>query len=144
MLRKIKPSICFDVDGVLKQRNTPLPFARESLIKLRHKDIPIALITNSGGEPEYIRVQKINKLFNLESDYSFKTNELFLCHTPIQKIIKKYTNQLALIAGVGDVKAVMDNYNYKKYITVEEYISIFPELFPHVWYKEEYVFLIKL
>ncbi len=137
MFKKIKPSICFDIDGVLKQRNTPLPFARESIIKLRHKDIPIALITNSGGEPESKRVQKINKLFNLESDYAFKSNELNLCHTPIQKVIQSYTNQTALIAGVGDIKEVMNSYNYTKYISVEEYAMLFPELFPHVWYKDE-------
>jgi ribonucleotide monophosphatase NagD (HAD superfamily) len=137
MFKKIKPSICFDIDGVLKQRNTPLPFSRESIIKLRYKDIPIALITNSGGEPEHIRVEKINKLFNLESDYAFKSHELNLCHTPIQKVILGYTNQIALIAGVGDIKGVMNSYNYTKYITVEEYTKLFPELFPHVWYKNE-------
>lgn len=137
MFKKIKPAICFDIDGVLKQRNTPLPHARESIIKLRHKEIPIALITNSGGDPENKRIQKINKLFNLESDYAFQSHELNLCHTPIQKIIKGYTNQTALIAGVGDIKGVMNYYNYNKFITVDEYVRLFPDLFPHVWYKDE-------
>lgn len=133
MLKKLKPVVCFDIDGVLKHRNNPLPFARESLIKLRNKEIPIALITNSGGEPECKRIEKLNKIFNLEKEYAFKKHELNLCHTPIQKVIKNYTNQIALIAGVGDIKSVMENYNYSKYITVDEYIKIFPEIFPQVW-----------
>jgi HAD superfamily hydrolase (TIGR01450 family) len=138
-VKRIRPAVCFDVDGVIRRGNNAIPGAKEAIIKLRNKDIPIALITNGGGEPEFKRAQMINRILGFEdSEPGFKANEVFLCHSPMKTVLENYKgNKTVLITGTGDLHSVMKEYGYSNYITVDEYSKIFPILFPHFFVETE-------
>ena len=133
----IKHAICFDVDGVLRKGTNALPHAKESIKKLRLNNVPISIITNSGGEPEYKRTEKYNIQLGLEKEFELKPYEIIMCHTPMRRLIETYTNELILIAGIDDIISVMNHYNYRNFITFEEYFRIFPNQFPFIWHNCE-------
>jgi HAD superfamily hydrolase (TIGR01450 family) len=137
-VKNIKPAICFDVDGVLRRGPSAIPGARETIMKLRNLNIPISIITNGGGEPEHRRADVINKVIGLSEDHGFKKHEIQLCHSPMKSVLDSYNNnKTVLITGTGDLKAVMKEYNYHNYITVDEYSKIFPFMFPHFFVETE-------
>jgi HAD superfamily hydrolase (TIGR01450 family) len=136
-----KPVVCFDVDGVLRKGKQALPGAKQAIIKLREKGIPISLLTNGGGEPEFKRANVINKLLGLENEYQIKGEEVFLCHSPMRKALEKKTDGHVLITGTGDIKSVMKHYGFENFITVEEYSQIFPDLFPNFFVDAKYIFV---
>lgn len=47
------------------------------------------------------------------------------------KDIKFKNTDNLLITGTGDIESVAKSYNFNTYITIDEYASIYPHLFPH-------------
>lgn len=132
-----KPAVCIDVDGVLRIGNRSVSGATEALKKLRDNNVPLAIITNGGGETEKIRAEKISSLLKLQGQlYSIKPNEVVLCHSPMKDALKKYSeqNRLILILGTGSIKNVMKEYGYSNYITSNEYAILFPQLLPFFFF----------
>ena len=130
------PSISFDVDGVLKKGNIAISRAKEAIIKLKDKGIPVSLITNDGGELESIRANKISNILKLEGQYKFIEKEMFMCHSPMKKLIQNYKNKLILISGVNTIAAVIENYGFKHYMTINEYATIYDEIAPIIRYTQ--------
>lgn len=124
------PSVSFDVDGVLKKGNTQIPRAREAIIKLKQRGIPVSLITNGGGELEAARGNRISEILQLEEKYKFKANEVFMCHTPIKELITQYRDKFILITGIKSCNEVIESYGFSQYMTVFEYFSIFDDIAP--------------
>lgn len=61
---KFKPLFVTDIDGVLVRGPTPIDGTRDAVIRLREAGIPLALLTNGGGNLERIKNQKMNQTFN--------------------------------------------------------------------------------
>ena len=61
---KFKPLFVTDIDGVLVRGSTPIDGTRDAVIRLREAGIPLALLTNGGGNLERIKNQKMNQTFN--------------------------------------------------------------------------------
>ena len=140
------PSISFDIDGVLKKGNNPIPRAKEAIIKIKERGIPLSLVTNGGGELEGIRGNKISHILKLEDQFKFKAHEVFLCHTPMKDLLSKFKDKLILISGIHNSNEVIENYGFTKYMTVHEYYTIFQEiapLFSFLHTKEERKSIIK-
>ncbi len=68
-----------------------------------------------------------------------KANEVFLCHSPMKPHIESLGEKIILITGTGDTNSVMKEYNHSNYLTVEEYVSLFPHMFCHFFVEEMYV-----
>ena len=134
---KTKPFVFFDVDGVLRKGKSAIPGAKEAILKLKDKDIPLAIITNGGGEPEYKRAEAINNILGLNNQEIFNGENVFLCHSPMQSSLLKNYEGHVLITGTGDIKSVMNHYNFNNFITVEEYAQIFPNIFPKFFVDQE-------
>lgn len=124
------PAVCIDVDGVIRRGNNPIPFARNAILKFRQHKIPIAIMTNGGGETEAKRARYYSRLLNLPSNEKFHQDEIVLCHSPMKPNLKKYNSSLMVITGNGKIQDVMKSYGYNNFITAEEYAQIFPEIFP--------------
>lgn len=96
----------------------------------RNKNIPIAIITNSGGETESTKARKLSNILELnDPDYSIKEEEIFLCHSAMKVLKDEYLEKTVLITGIGDIKTIMKEYGFRKFLTVEEYSIIFPQVF---------------
>ena len=47
------------------------------------------------------------------------------------KLLKdKFEDKLVLITGLGEITDVMTSYGFKNFITLDEYNSHFPEIYP--------------
>ena len=125
-----RTSVSFDVDGVLKKGNIAIPRAKEAIIKLKERAIPVSLITNGGGELEGNRGDKISNILSLEDKFRFKSNEVFLGHTAMKNLFDKFKEKLILITGIINCGEVIESYGFKNYMTVHEYFTIFEEIVP--------------
>ena len=130
MFNQSTPAICIDVDGVLKRGIHPIKGAIESIRELRKYKIPIAILTNGGGETEQQRARKLSKILKLSPKEKILPEEVILCHSPMKEALKQYSKGLMLISGTGKINEVMLNYGFKNYITTQEYSTMFPEMFP--------------
>jgi hypothetical protein len=69
-------------------------------------------------------------MLHLDSkDINLKGHEIFLCHSPMRPIISELKTHTLLMAGLGDVHNIMKEYECSNYITVDEYLLLFPHLF---------------
>ena len=59
-----KPLFVTDIDGVLVRGPTPVDGTRDAVVALREAGIPLALLTNGGGNLEQIKTDKMNQTFN--------------------------------------------------------------------------------
>ena len=123
------------MDGVLKQGKCKIPRAKEAIMKLRERGIPLSLITNNGGELESSRANKISKILDLEENYKFTENEVFMCHTPMKELVSKFKDKLILISGVNKIEGLIQRYGFNKYMTVLEYGTIFNKITPLLSYQ---------
>ena len=130
-LIKTIPAVCIDLDGVIKRGPHPIPSARRSILTLRSFNIPFAILTNNGGETEQTYALRCSKLLSLTKRDYFKASEIILCHSPMKDALQQYkaNNQLLLITGTGNPSKVMLNYKFHNFITVNEYVQMFPEIF---------------
>jgi ribonucleotide monophosphatase NagD (HAD superfamily) len=79
----------------------------------------------------------LNKILNLDSDLiKLNPDEVFLCHSPMRDILHKYRNKNILVTGIGDPISVMREYGQHNYVTVEEYVALFPKAFCHFFVDE--------
>lgn len=84
-----------------------------------------------------MRAASLNRVLNLDSEeIKIQPDEVFLCHSPMRKALQQYKNDIVIITGTGDIHSVMKEYNHSKYITVEEYVSLFPHAFCHFFVEE--------
>jgi hypothetical protein len=70
------------------------------------------------------------------NDIKIKKEEVFLCHSPMKPILQSYGDHTVLITGTGDPKSVMKEYNHMQFLTVEEYMVLFPHMFCHFFVEE--------
>jgi hypothetical protein len=76
-------------------------------------------------------------VLNLDShDISLKADEVFLCHSPMKPSLEKLGDKMVLITGTGDTKSVMKEYKHNNYLTVEEYVALYPHIFCHFFVEE--------
>lgn len=124
------PSVSFDVDGVLKRGSVPIPRAKEAIVKLKERGIPVSLITNGGGELEEQRGKRIANILQLDDKFTFKANEVFMCHTPMKDLIHQFKDKFILITGINNCGEVIEKYGFRNYMTTHEYCTIFEEIVP--------------
>lgn len=57
---------------------------------------------------------------------------MILCHTPFRKkeLVDEYKDKYVLVSGLGKMYDLASLYGYKKCIDIEDYFSIYPELYP--------------
>lgn len=132
MKKLSKFGIFFDVDGVLRKGLRPIKGAKESIINLRKRDIPMNIITNGGGDLEKDRAEGLNKLLNInENEYKIKEKELIMSHTPFKKFLPSHKDKLIYVSGyTNKIIDIMNSYGFSKFITNNEYFQLYQHSFP--------------
>ena len=147
MQKKIKlPAIISDVDGVIVLDAHPTENAQESikfllqpLSKLDktlfediNEHIPFICMTNAGGLLEQKKADSLNNLLELHDEKEKLTAEhIILNYTPLRSISSQFKDKIILLAGIGDIRVVAESLGIDKYLTVEEYCTLFPYLVPN-------------
>ncbi|KAJ3185469.1 hypothetical protein HDU87_000090 [Geranomyces variabilis] len=115
------PAFAFDMDGVLIRGGKALPNARRALEKLRgdnpqNKEIPFIVLTNSGGESEASKAEKLSRKLGLKIDES----QFIISSTPMRTLVPKHRNDLVHVVGPHACKALAQKYGFKNVLTSRE------------------------
>jgi ribonucleotide monophosphatase NagD (HAD superfamily) len=96
-----KPLMVTDIDGVLVRGPTPVTGTRDAVLALKAAGIPLALLTNGGGNLEAIKADKMNETFKEEL---FDRNLMFMSHSPIRPHLHKYSQEGGVLLLTGSLK----------------------------------------
>jgi len=139
------PGIVCDIDGVLLRDKSALPFAADmvQLLKmpLRLLDpkqfpnietpLPFVCLTNGGGLLETMKAKSLNYILDLnQREYKFDGKEILLNYTALRPVMSEYKDKLVIVSGVGDMEEIARDIGLKKYLTIEEYALMYPDMFP--------------
>lgn len=53
-----------------------------------------------------------------------------MVHSPMKLLKDKFDDRLILVSGLGELNEVMTNYGFKKFLSLEEYNCLFPDIYP--------------
>ena len=95
---QFKPLFVTDIDGVLVRGPTPVDGTRDAVIKLKEAGIPLACLTNGGGNLERIKNDKMNAIFNEDL---YDPNLMFMSHSPIRPHLRDYSSQGGVLLLTG-------------------------------------------
>lgn len=145
------PIIVSDVDGVLKQHRNALPKAAQTIRVLRkplkeldpvrfsnsniNDRLPFLLLTNRGSITESAHAKLVNKAFSFDEEHDsnmkFTEGDQILNHTALRHLwfTEQFKDKLLLFVG-QDAHLIAEDAGIK-YITVDEYLDLYPEIFPH-------------
>jgi len=139
------PGIVCDIDGVLLLDKSPLPFAADmvQIVKtpLKHLDpeqfpnietpLPFVCLTNGGGLLESAKAESLNYILQLEGrEHKFTGKEILLNYTALRPVISEYKDRLVIVTGVGTMEAIAKDIGLEKYLTIEEYAHLYPDMVP--------------
>ncbi|WPH01809.1 Hypothetical protein R9X50_00466300 [Acrodontium crateriforme] len=121
-------AFAFDIDGVLLREATPIPGARDALLRLQREKIPFILLTNGGGKSEPERVADLSSRLDVELD----TGMFVQSHTPFGEY-GHYKEGTVLVVG-GDYdkcqRVAKENYGFQKVVTPGDIICAYPDIWP--------------
>lgn len=150
------PAIVSDIDGVLILGPTPIAEGTHAINILQKSlgeidpttfgasdqmRIPFMLLTNGGGKTEDAFVDKINRIHSFEAENSSKIRkeQLILNYTPLKQIIKEQSaSSIILVCGSNDPEVIAEYAGAKLYITVNEYLKIYPFISPMKFKKTDF------
>jgi len=139
------PGIVCDIDGVLVRDKGPLPTAADTirLIKKPLKElapnkysgietkIPLVCLTNGGGLLEKTKAESLNKILELNGvSEEFQAREILMNHTALRPIMNQYSDHLVIVTGGGEPGAIARDCGISKWLTLEEYASLYPDMVP--------------
>lgn len=90
-------------------------------------------MTNGGGMSEDNFVHKINKIHSLTEDqvHQLRKEQLILNYTPLKSVInEEYKDKIILVGGHGKPEEIAEYMGANKYITITEYLNIYPLIAP--------------
>ena len=93
--------------------------------------MPLVLLTNGGGITEKRRAEKVNKI--LGEDGLITENEMIMSHTPLRELSHSSNDKFTLVSGMGNIEEVFSSYNYPKFLSVQEFLALHPELCTLSW-----------
>jgi len=93
------------------------------------------MLTNGGMETEKSKAKSLNKKLGIDL---IKEEHCIMCHTPFgdPEFQEKYNEKIILVACLrGAMIELAENYQFKKYITLDEFSAIYPEISYFVGYE---------
>lgn len=122
------------IDGVLLRSSQPLPGASKSLSLLVKEKIPFLFLTNGGGQTEHERIQRLNKLLDLQLDVS----RIVQSHTPFKELVRGIDRQeplenktVLVVGGAGDkCRRVAHEYGFKNVVMPGDIFKSHPQIWP--------------
>ncbi|XP_010541368.1 PREDICTED: uncharacterized protein YKR070W [Tarenaya hassleriana] len=128
--------IAFDIDGVVLLGHSPVGGSPGAVRRLYDDSgalkVPFIFLTNGGGYPESKRASELSQLLGV----NISPFQVVQGHSPFQKLVNRFENELIVAAGKGEPAAVMSNYGFKNVISLDEYSSFFDNIDPLAPYKK--------
>ncbi|KAL8783456.1 MAG: hypothetical protein Q9195_009377 [Heterodermia aff. obscurata] len=130
------PSFGFalDIDGTLLRGSRLLPDTTSTLLKLQQDNIPFILLTNSGGELEVSKAEKLCELLGV----SVSPNQVVLGHTPFAALVnghEKLRNEPVLVVGGGlngeGPRTIAQSYGFENVFTPADVLAAYPAIWPN-------------
>ena len=130
------PSFGFalDIDGTLLRGSTLLPDTTSTLKQLQRANIPFILLTNSGGELESTKAQKLSKLLGIH----VSPNQVVLGHTPFAALVDGQENlrrKPILVVGGGPngegPRQIAQSYGFENVFTPADILAACPSVWPN-------------
>jgi HAD superfamily hydrolase (TIGR01456 family) len=118
--------IAFDIDGVFYRGKDVIPGASRALQRLEEHKIPHIFMTNGGGVTEQKKAESLSGI--LSDEATILGEQMLLCHTPMQELASTYRDDLILLVGKNNSRAIMSAYGFDNTITVDELHAQFPSL----------------
>ncbi|KXJ91004.1 HAD-like domain-containing protein [Microdochium bolleyi] len=126
-------AFAFDIDGVLMRGKTPIPGARETVLKLQQNNIPFIFLTNGGGHTEAAHVAQLGSRLSLPD---LKPDQFVQSHSPFLDLVDEYKEQTILaLGGSGQsIRNLALAYGFKNVVissdimAEQESIHPFPEM----------------
>ena len=91
-------------------------------------------MTNGSGVLEQTKANLLNKYLTLEGKEQFTEKTVVMPFSPLRPTFKKYSDKIVAISGASfgadGIEGIATDGGLKYYITIEEYISIWPKLMP--------------
>ena len=114
-----------DIDGTVVLSGKALPGAKETLDHLEEKQIPYLLLTNNVARSEKLKAKEVSDMLGLK--VPLKERQVILNYTPIKHKLNELKDGVVLIVGREfRLKDVLPLNGMEKFITIEEYCTIFP------------------
>lgn len=136
-------AIAFDIDGVLKQGSHVLPEAHRAIQILEgnnkwNRRVPYIFLTNSGGQPEDARAQRLSK----DLDVHVRPEQVVLSHSVMRSLVPSLGDKPILMLGgpempPGAARAVLEGYGFNKVYTVHDLQAYSPAAWPYAAPKAE-------
>lgn len=145
-MRKI-PYIFSDIDGVLLRGKMATTSAKDAVAVLsrplsklfpdlfpeevfKDQKIPFVCITNSGGLSEAKKAEEVNEILQLNTPRLALSSKNIVCNfSPLRQYLKNDRNSLFLVMGVGQIEVILGSLGITRYITLREYMLLYPEIF---------------
>ncbi|KAH6672781.1 HAD-like domain-containing protein [Plectosphaerella plurivora] len=126
--RQTTPAFAFDIDGVLVKGKTPIPGARDAILKLQQLDVPFIFLTNGGGLTEEAHVDRLAERLDLKLDH----RQFIQSHTPYHDLVKLYKDDpILILGGCGNqIRGVAEAYGFNKVLTSSDFYADQPALHP--------------
>ncbi|XP_054260044.1 haloacid dehalogenase-like hydrolase domain-containing 5 [Macrosteles quadrilineatus] len=122
-----KFGLLIDIDGVILQGNVVIPKVLETFKKLTSSTgkfvLPTVFVTNSGNQLTKEKAAQLSKWLGIEVG----EDHLVCSHDPF-KCYKEFHEKNVLITGQGRVKEVARSIGFKKTLTIEDLVKVFPML----------------
>ncbi|KAJ1326591.1 HAD-IIA family hydrolase [Microdochium nivale] len=115
-------AFAFDIDGVLVRGKTPIPGARETLLKLQQSQTPFIFLTNGGGHTEAAHVAQLGSRLSLPD---LKPDQFVQSHSPFHDLVDKYGDQTILaLGGSGQsVRELALAYGFKRVVISSDIVA---------------------
>jgi len=138
------PAIFTDLDGVLIHLKHAVPRSADTIKFLKTplnqidpekfpsstEHLPFVGLTNAGNGTEHSKAEALNTILGLQGPQRISKEEVIMNFTPLRPILSQYKERLVLLGGLGEWDSLAKDIGLKRYITDEEYCSLFPVLNP--------------
>jgi ribonucleotide monophosphatase NagD (HAD superfamily) len=122
--RTFNPIVITDIDGVLLRGHTQIPGTLDALRQLREAKVPLACLTNGGGQLEEVKTGKMNEIFE---ENLFSAEYMFMNHSPVRPHLRKYSQQegILLLSGSLRITDIVEAMGISNYVTADELYTLF-------------------
>ena len=139
------PGIISDIDGVIVKASRALPGSTEAVKILKtalgdlnpeqfgaeKTTLPFVCLTNIGDATEEERAEALNISLGLkDTPFQILPSQMLLNYSCLRPVFESLKDKTVLISGLGEVARALESAGLQNYLTIDEYISLYPYISP--------------
>ena len=138
------PAILSDQNGVLMRGRQLISGSDSALERIRNPlkhlntkkyaniedRLPFVVLSNAGSKLEKDKAEEYNKILKLSGVHKLQKENVVLNYSPLRDVLSSFKDKPIIIGGVGNSEEIARDCGANKYVTFEEYCSMYPFLVP--------------